>query len=105
MRVEKSWGFEEIIENGDFCCKKLVYTKPIASSLHYHEKKREVFVVATGKFWIEWDTNVSTFLPGDYVVLPPGTHHRIRCVEPGFLVESSTPDDPKDCVRLVPSES
>lgn len=106
-RVEKSWGYEEIIHNGWYCCKKLVYTKRVASSLHYHERKHETFVVATGLFALSRyldDANSNIYRPGDFVVLPPKALHRIRCLEPGFIVEASTQDDPDDCVRLVPSE-
>lgn len=109
--VEKSWGREEIIHNGDYCCKKLVYTKPIASSLHYHRNKHETFVVATGAFEVECNRPGSivtynlTYEPGDFIVLPPGIRHRVICIDPGFLVEASTHDDPYDCVRIEPSET
>jgi mannose-6-phosphate isomerase-like protein (cupin superfamily) len=108
-RIEKAWGYEEIIHNGEYCCKKLVYTKEIASSLHYHEHKHETFVVGTGYFEVEAYVGIATYSmvygPGDFVVLPPGTRHRVICIEPGFLVEASTHDDPADCVRIIPSES
>lgn len=108
-RIEKSWGYEEIIHNGTYCCKKLVYTHPSTSSLHYHVEKHECFVVAAGLFKLqsglvspaydEW----RIFGPGDFIVLSPGTPHRLRCIAPGFIVEASTHDDPNDCVRLIQS--
>ena len=105
MRVEKSWGYEEIIHNGDYCCKKLVYEIPIASSLHYHQHKHETFFVHSGKFKIEIDGGEPQDLAiGQAVILPPGTRHRIRCIEPGMILEASTFDNPFDCVRLIPSE-
>lgn len=110
MRVEKSWGYEALIYNGAYCTKLLVYTKRIASSLHYHEKKHEIFIVHSGKFDIDTFQPGATgaasrlYFPGDYLVLPPLTRHRIRCLEPGTIIETSTHDDPEDCVRLVPSE-
>ncbi len=109
--TRKSWGHEELVHNGDYCCKLLVYAKPIASSLHYHEKKHETFVVATGEFHVRvfpWVGGVSEMVrrlvPGDHLVLPPGTRHRITCIKPGTIVEASTHDDPEDCIRLIPSE-
>jgi mannose-6-phosphate isomerase-like protein (cupin superfamily) len=107
VRIEKNWGYEEIIHNGDYCCKLLVYTKPIASSLHYHEKKHETFVVASGFFAMDGGKGhpYQCCKPGDFIVLPPRHQHRIRCLEPGTIVEASTHDDPSDCVRLIPSES
>ena len=105
MRIEKSWGHEQIVHNGDYCCKLLVYTRPIASSLHYHPIKHETFFVHSGKFTLEMAGRTRPLAPGDYVVIPPNTPHRVRCIEPGTIVEASTHDDPQDCVRLEPSET
>jgi mannose-6-phosphate isomerase-like protein (cupin superfamily) len=112
--IKKSWGYEEILYNGSHCMKLLVYEKPIASSLHYHRVKHEVFWVASGEFELERQFSFSReyipptenrLVPGDYVQIPPGTHHRIRCIKPGTIVEGSTHDDPEDCVRIIPSET
>lgn len=105
--THKSWGYEELIHNDKYCVKLLVYTKPgVASSKHFHTLKQETFVVTSGKFDIEvGDTIQGRCDPGVHVTLPPGTVHRIRCIEPGVIVECSTFDDPDDCVRLVPSEA
>lgn len=103
--VQKAWGREEIIHNYVYCCKKLVYTRPIASSLHSHTRKHETFVVASGVFEVQLPWGVQRMVAGDSVVLPPGTLHRVRCVEPGTIVEASTHDDPSDCIRLLPSET
>lgn len=107
-RVEKSWGYEEIIYNGDYCCKKLVYARRIASSLHFHPIKHETFVVQSGIFSIYAENRGRDWVrmyPGDSVVIPPNTKHRVECLMPGTIVESSTHDDPSDCIRLIPSEA
>ena len=120
--IPKSWGRELILENGQYCMKLLEYTKPIASSLHYHNEKLESFYVASGRFEIEIGSyemgmsdegyivaspvqTIQNFSAGSFITLPPRTHHRVRCIEPGVIVEASTHDDPEDCVRLVPSET
>lgn len=106
MRVEKSWGYEHIIMNDGYCCKLLVYTRPgIASSLHYHERKHETFVVGSGVFEVEKHGEKRVMNAGQAIIMAQGVHHRVRCIEPGFIVEASTHDDPNDCVRLVPSET
>ena len=103
--TEKSWGYEKVIYNDKYCMKLLVYTKPgIASSLHYHERKHETFFIASGRFYIEINGLVWLYEPGEHAVLSPGMQHRVRCLEPGTIVEASTHDDPNDCVRLIPSE-
>src|ERR1700690_2713242 len=95
--VQKSWGREEIIYNDEYCCKLLVYDKlGIASSLHYHKTKTETFVVTSGSFRIEignLEKPVQTseiYRPGDSITLPPGTTHRVRCLQAGVIVECST---------------
>jgi quercetin dioxygenase-like cupin family protein len=104
--IEKSWGYEKIIYNGSYCMKLLVYLKPIASSLHFHVSKHESFYVASGQFKIDQGDGIRyTYGPGDHIVLTQGTKHRVRCIEPGTIVEASTHDDPADCVRLEPSET
>lgn len=104
----KSWGYEQEIYNspGKYCVKLLVYTKRgIASSLHYHEKKEETFVITTGEFQIEInDYDPFKVGQGNFFTLKPGDRHRVRCIQPGVIVECSTYDDPADCIRLVPSE-
>ena len=106
MITTKNWGYEELLHNGKYCCKLLVYTKPEkSSSLHYHEKKHETFVVTSGRFLLQvGDEPPRKVLQGDYVVLPPLTKHRITCIMPGVIVEASTTDDQDDCVRLIPSD-
>jgi len=103
--VQKSWGHEELIHNYVYCCKKLVYLKPIASSLHSHTRKHETFVVASGRFEVQLPTCLLQMGPGDSVVIPPGTLHRVRCLEVGTIVEASTHDDPADVIRMLPSET
>jgi quercetin dioxygenase-like cupin family protein len=109
MVTEKSWGYEKLIHNGAYCMKLLVYMRPIASSLHFHTEKHESFYIASGRFEIESGAcgqYIScVHKAGDHIVLPAGTVHRVRCLEPGTIVEASSHDDPQDCVRLEPSES
>lgn len=119
--VPKSWGREEIFVDEPYCVKKLIYTHVgVASSLHYHERKHETFVVLSGVFTLITQERADEGVPvtstrlitiGDLVVLPPGVAHRLRLREAqlhsrcGVILECSTADDPQDCVRLVASES
>jgi len=105
QRIEKNWGYEEIIHNEGYCMKLLVYTHPKSSSLHYHERKHECFYVASGVFLISIEgRNMIPGEAGQRVVIPPRTAHRVSCLEPGTIVEASSFDDPLDCVRLVQSD-
>ena len=111
IRVDKKWGHEIVFHNEGYCSKLLVYTKRVASSKHYHEKKHETFVVLSGEFFIEWEMlddpscrGARKFHPGQCLILEPRTVHHVRCLVEGIIVEASSEDDPADCVRLVPSE-
>jgi mannose-6-phosphate isomerase-like protein (cupin superfamily) len=103
--VEKSWGREERYWNYIYCVKKLIYNRAIASSLHSHTFKHETFTVMSGVFEVQLPTCVRRMEAGDVVILPPGTLHRVRCLTPGVILESSTHDDPSDCIRVLPSET
>lgn len=118
--VPKLWGREEIYVEDPYCVKKLIYTHiGQASSLHYHERKHETFVVLRGVFTLTTQERPADGAPitstrlitiGDVVMLPPGFAHRLRLREAelhsrcGVILECSTRDDPQDCVRLVQSE-
>ncbi len=104
MKTQKNWGHEILVHNEDYCCKLLVYEKRVASSLHYHERKHETFVVQSGLFIVSRMGHSVVMHPGDRMVIPPKSPHRVRCLEPGTIVEASTFDDPSDCVRLIESE-
>jgi hypothetical protein len=111
-RIPKIWGHEVVLHNEGYCAKLLVYDGIRTSSKHYHERKHETFVVVRGTFDIEWyslddptSKGAQKFGPGAALVLAPRTVHLVRCLskEGGVLAESSTHDDPADCVRLEPS--
>ena len=111
-RIPKIWGREIIFNREPYCVKFLQYDGVRTSSLHYHEKKHETFIILKGLFQIEFysldDTSArhcDTHGPGAVVVLDPRTVHRLKCVTPegGIVVEASSHEDPDDCVRLEPS--
>jgi quercetin dioxygenase-like cupin family protein len=83
----------------------LTYTRKVSSSLHYHPLKHETFVVLWGRFQVQIPGETKSLNPGDSLIIPPNTPHRVRCLEEGTILESSSHDDPADCVRLLPSDT
>lgn len=81
MRVEKPWGAE--IHLGIFdgkAYKLLIINEGQQTSKHYHQKKRETFIVLDGTLDAEIDGTVFRFVPHQYVVVEPNIIHQKRAV-------------------------
>jgi mannose-6-phosphate isomerase len=117
MRIEKLWGWEDIVHNNIYCMKMLYLRPGFQSSMHYHPKKDETFLVVNGCCDLEvadgWNygdplySMIQTLrmVPGDSRHLRPGTPHRFRAVNDGcMIVEASTPHSDTDVVRIEPSK-
>jgi len=49
-RIEKAWGYEEVMVNNElYCNKRLVVRAGHRTSLHYHSKKDETFYIEGGQ--------------------------------------------------------
>lgn len=105
MRIEKLWGWEDIVCN-DIYCMKMLYLRPgFQSSLHYHPVKDETFLIVNGCCDLEVGNDIRRMVPGDSQHLLPGMVHRFRAVNDGcMIVEASTPHSDSDVVRIEPSK-
>jgi mannose-6-phosphate isomerase len=98
MRVNKPWGFEQIIEkNSSYVVKLLSMNAGHRCSIQYHEKKTETVYVLTGRLKIYIGTsaeslNCKSYLPGEYVTIPCGAIHRMEAEIDSQYLESSTPE-------------
>lgn len=108
-RVDKAWGFEDVITNEpEYCCKRLVIAPGKKCSLHYHNEKKETFYVEHG--WVLLETadirgnRISeTLMPGDSRTIPSRTLHRFSSKLGATILEISTHHEDSDVVRLEPS--
>ena len=104
-KIEKPWGYEELIEcNDKYVVKKLFMTKGNACSIQYHELKTETIVVLSGKLNIYIGDSVETlqykeYTFGDTITIKPYTVHRMEAVEDSLYIESST-NELWDVIRL-----
>jgi mannose-6-phosphate isomerase len=104
-RVEKPWGYEDILErNQDFVIKRILLREGNRSSLQVHERKREWVEVVTGTIELTIGTDVDALeqrvlTTGDVYRVPPGTIHRVLAVEDALILEICTPGD-DDIIRL-----
>ena len=49
---------------------------------HYHRASEEIYFLLDGTGVLELDGHVRDVQPGDAVLIPPGTWHQIRALEP-----------------------
>ena len=104
-RVEKPWGYEEMVEcNDKYVVKKLFMKKTHCCSLQYHKLKRETILVFSGELDITIGKDSSsletkTYYPGDSVTIPPYRVHLMTAKEDCVYYETST-NELWDVVRL-----
>jgi len=104
-KIEKPWGYEELIEcNDKYVVKKLFMTKGNQCSIQYHELKTETIIVMTGKLKIYIGDTIENLSEkeygfGDTVTIKPYTIHYMLAIEDSLYIESST-NELWDVIRL-----
>jgi len=115
--IKKKWGYERILENNNkYCGKILTVNQGYLSSLHYHKKKDETFIIESGKIQLEvgkakktkkgWIVHTKTYMmePGDKIRLKPNTVHRYKSLtKKSLILEISTQHKDNDSYRIEKS--
>jgi D-lyxose ketol-isomerase len=110
--IKKVWGTEEVYVNEpEYCFKILRLNRGFQSSLHYHKKKKETFLVRYGTCTLEVHKKdvrqLHQLSTGDSFVLQPGQPHRFwveaTAADNCVVYEVSTHHDDDDVVRLEES--
>lgn len=106
--VPKLWGREEwIVNNQNYCGKKLIFNKGYRFSLHYHKIKEESFYVLFGSVYLELVTEgIKTeriMTSGDIVHIQPYVLHRITALSNAEIMEFSTHHMDDDSYRIEES--
>ena len=112
--VEKMWGnelwfHEDGGKEAGYTGKILKYSPGYQSSLHYHAKKHETMLLNSGALNVEYieedggEIKTVSLVPGDVIVFPPHTPHRLTPIGHVVVFEVSTPHDDDDVYRLEPS--
>lgn len=104
----KLWGHEEwIVNNAQYCGKKLVFKGGYSCSLHYHKVKEETFYILSGKVLIDLEDNriktTRIMTPGDVQHIPIGLIHRITALIDSHVIEFSTFHMEEDSYRIIPA--
>ena len=107
-RVEKPWGYEELVEcNDKYVVKKLFMKADHKCSLQYHHLKRETIMVLSGELYISIGKTQDSlekklYIAGETVTIEPYTIHRMEAKEDCLYSETST-NELWDVVRLEDS--
>ena len=104
-RVEKVWGEEHWLVNGDYCGKRLLLKQGFRCSLHFHKIKDETFFVARGLVFLELGDGERVMRPGDHHHIPVGAEHRFWGLEDSEIIEFSTHHEDSDSYRVPGEES
>jgi len=107
--VKKVWGHEEwIVNNANYCGKKLVIKQGYRCSMHYHKIKDETFYVLSGKILLETEYKGKKkrvlMVPGDVVHIKPSMWHRFTGIIDSEFIEFSTFHMEEDSYRRSSSE-
>lgn len=104
-KIDKPWGFENLIEyNDNYVMKELFMKKGNMCSLQYHVLKRETVYVLNGKLKLyigdeenKLETKIMSM--GDNITIEPYKIHRMEAIEDSLYLECST-NQLYDVVRL-----
>jgi mannose-6-phosphate isomerase-like protein (cupin superfamily) len=106
--VTKPWGWERWLhETGaPFGFKVIMIKAGHRTSLQYHERKQETYFILQGEGRLHYrqsvdaEGEVADFSSGAIGHVDPGTVHRVEAITDIILIESTTPDDGTDNVRI-----
>lgn len=107
--VEKGWGYEDWIYNGDlYCGKTLSFNAGKKCSFHYHKIKDEVLFLHSGAILMKYsetddfDSAESVLmLPGMAFHVTPGLRHQMIAQEDSLIYEFSTHHEDSDSYRII----
>jgi len=92
--ITKPWGTEYwFAQEPEYGGKVLVIQKGKATSLHYHEVKKETLCLWAGKIDLELDGQVIRLEEGACVTILPKQKHRLSAIlNHSVILEVSTPE-------------
>jgi mannose-6-phosphate isomerase-like protein (cupin superfamily) len=101
--INKTWGYEYIFYNNEYCSKTLTIYPNQKTSYHYHPIKHEVITVVSGVANIVISGNNYILNQNQSVLIQPNTPHSISnlSLEENLLIaEASTKDNQSDSIRI-----
>ena len=84
---KRPWGSFEKFNENELCTVKLLYINPGSrSSLQYHNKRKEFWIIIKGSATVEIQDKQSSLNEGDKITIPSGAKHRIQASKSGCTV-------------------
>jgi mannose-6-phosphate isomerase-like protein (cupin superfamily) len=107
--VQKGWGREVWIANGELYCGKILEIRQgKRCSLHYHQLKTESFYLRSGRLLVRTkespqaaEAEVFELNPGECMDIHPGLVHQMEALEDAELYEFSTQHFDSDSHRIA----
>jgi len=101
QRIDKPWGYEEIlVNNGRYVIKRLTIKEGHRLSLQLHRVKYETWLIQSGFGAITLGDSFSNCSAGKMFDIPPNTPHRVFAGKGDVVIlELSTPEL-QDIVRI-----
>jgi hydroxymethylpyrimidine pyrophosphatase-like HAD family hydrolase len=95
-KIQKPWGYEELIEYNDkYAVKKIIIKTGYTCGIIYNELKTKTIIILSGKIDIYLGKNSNELVKkeyntGDHITIKPYTVNMIQCIEECFFLETST---------------
>jgi|SRR3989344_933401 len=100
-RINKPWGFEEILEtNKNYTVKRLSLKNGHQCSYQYHEFRKETIYALSGSLTIVFQNRKTRLSPGKSFTINPPTLHRMRAEEGDCLYLECSTSELDDVVRI-----
>lgn len=100
--IPKVWGYEEVLVNGAYCCKKLHIYQGAVTSYHAHPLKHETFTTLEGEVLVNLEGKWIRVRENP-VTIEPGQLHLIIGLTNAVLLEVSTTHSDEDVKRETES--
>lgn len=101
QKIEKPWGYEELVEvNDKYVVKRLFMEKGNQCSLQYHEKKKETIMVLRGTLTVFYNDQVLRMKPFSALTINPREVHRMFAEEEDCLYLECSTTELEDVVRI-----
>src|SRR3989344_4962994 len=96
----KKWGCEDwIINDKDYCGKRLLLNRGYQCSIHYHQIKKETFYVTKGLVLLQVGAERVLMKPSNSLKINPDEKHRFIGITDAEIMEFSTHHDERDSYR------